>query len=398
MTDRPMTDRPMTDRPMTDRPMTDIPTTDTHFHPLRIAERREEGKDAVVLGFELPPSLADAYRFEPGQHLTLRRRPDHAGEGDAGQDDLRRSYSICAAPGEPLRVGIRRVPGGVFSTWACDRLRVGDAVEVLPPQGRFGAALAEPAGEGGRHILALAGGSGITPILSILRSVLATEPASRCTLLYANRTLASTMFRDELLALKSRHIARFALHPVFSRESVDLPLQAGRLDAAHIARLLPLAGGAGAITMAFVCGPHAFNDEAEAALRAAGVDATRIHVERFGIPPALQAATGSVQPHEARAGDATQARIAIVRDGATRELAWAEGDESLLATGRRAGLDLPYSCRSGVCATCRAKVIEGRVRMDRNFALEPAEVAAGWVLACQSHPLTERVLLSFDAR
>jgi ring-1,2-phenylacetyl-CoA epoxidase subunit PaaE len=369
--------------------------TDSHFHRLRIAERREEGEDAVVLGFELPADLAPAYRFEPGQHLTLRRR---VGEGTPGEDEWRRSYSICSAPGEALRVGIRRVPGGAFSTWACDTLRPGDTVEVLPPEGRFGASLAQRPPAGGRHILALAGGSGITPILSILRSVLASEPASRCTLLYANRTLASTMFRDELLALKNRHLARFALHPVFSREAVDLPLQAGRLDAARIVGLLPLAGGAGAVDAAFVCGPHAFNDEAEAALRVAGVDPGRIHVERFGIPPALGDAGSEALLHAPRAGDAAQARIVFVRDGATRELAWSEGDESLLATGRRAGLELPFSCRSGVCATCRAKVIEGRVRMDRNFALEPAEVDAGWVLACQAHPLSARVVLSFDER
>lgn len=350
-----------------------------HFHPLRIAAVRDEGSDARVIEFELPPTLQESFRFQPGQYLTLRAWVD--------DQELRRSYSICAAPGEPLRVGVRRVPGGAFSTWLHDRAKAGDSLDVMEPQGRFGAALARRP----RHVLAVAGGSGITPVLSLLKALLEGDPGAQATLLYGNRKAATTMFKEELEDLKNRHFTRLALHPVFSREVVDSPLNTGRLDADKVALFLRLAGP---VDEAFVCGPHAMNDEVEAALRAAGIAPERIHVERFGIPPTAADAT----LHAPQPGDAATARITLVRDGLTREIDFRPGDESILAAAGRSGLDLPYSCRSGVCATCRAKLLQGQVRMDRNFALEPADLAAGFVLACQAHPLTERVTLSFDER
>jgi ring-1,2-phenylacetyl-CoA epoxidase subunit PaaE len=350
-----------------------------HFHPLRVASVKPDGEDARVVSFDVPADLADTFRFEPGQYLTLRSIVDGT--------EFRRSYSICAAPGEALRVGVRRVPGGAFSSWLHASLRPGDTIDVMEPQGRFGTALARRP----RHVLAVAGGSGITPILSILKSVLAGDADAQVTLLYGNRSAASTMFKEELEDLKNRHLTRLALHPVFSREVVDSPLHVGRLDAAKMAIFLRLAGP---VDEAFVCGPHGMNDEVEAALIEGGIAPERIHIERFGIPPTAADAT----LHAPREGDATTARIAIVRDGLTREVAYQPGDESILAAAGRAGLDVPYSCRSGVCATCRAKLLEGRVRMDRNFALEPADLAAGFVLTCQAHPLTERVVVSFDER
>ncbi|HSM21589.1 MAG TPA: 1,2-phenylacetyl-CoA epoxidase subunit PaaE [Rubrivivax sp.] len=350
-----------------------------HFHPLRVAAVRPDGDDARVVSFDVPAGQAATFRFEPGQYLTLRALVDGT--------ELRRSYSICAAPGEALRVGVRHVPGGAFSSWLHQTLRPGDVLDVMEPQGRFGAALAQRP----RHVLAVAGGSGITPVLSILKSLLASDPKAQATLLYGNRSAASRMFMIELYDLKNRHLTRLALHPVFSREVVDSPLNAGRLDAAKVATFLRLAGP---VDEAFVCGPHAMNDEVEAALLAAGVPPGRIHVERFGIPPTAADAT----LHAAKEGDATTARITIVRDGLTREVAFQPSDESILAAAGRAGLDVPYSCRSGVCATCRAKLLEGRVRMDRNFALEQADLDAGFVLTCQAHPLTERVVVSFDDR
>lgn len=350
-----------------------------HFHPLRVAAVRPDGEEARVVSFDVSADQAATFRFEPGQYLTLR--------AVVGGTELRRSYSICATPGEGLRVGVRRVPGGVFSGWLHQSLRPGDVLDVMEPQGRFGAALScRP-----RRVLAVAGGSGITPILSILKSLLAGAPEAQATLLYANRSAASTMFKEELEDLKNRHLTRLALHPVFSREVVDSPLNAGRLDAAKLATFLRLAGP---VDEAFVCGPHAMNDEVEAALLAAGVPSEHIHVERFGIPPTAADAT----LHAPKEGDATTARITIVRDGLTREVAFQPGDESILAAACRAGLDLPFSCRSGVCATCRAKLVEGRVRMDRDFALEPADLEAGFVLTCQAHPLTGRVVVSFDER
>lgn len=350
-----------------------------HFHPLRVAAVRPDGDDARVVSFDVPADQAATFRFEPGQYLTLRALVD-------GQE-LRRSYSICAAPGEPMRVGVRQVPGGAFSSWLHQTLRPGDVLDVMEPQGRFGAALAQRP----RHVLAVAGGSGITPVLSILKSLLDGDSKAQATLLYGNRSAASTMFKEELEDLKNRHLTRLALHPVFSREVVDSPLNAGRLDAAKVATFLRLAGP---VDEAFVCGPHAMNDEVEAALRAAGLAPEHIHVERFGIPPSAADAT----LHAPKEGDATTARITIVRDGLTRQVAFQPSDESILAAAGRAGLDVPYSCRSGVCATCRAKLLEGRVRMDRNFALEQADLDAGFVLTCQAHPLTERVVVSFDER
>jgi len=350
-----------------------------HFHPLRVAAVRPDGDDARVVTFDVPADQAASFRFEPGQYLTLR--------AIVGGAELRRSYSICAAPGEALRVGVRQVPGGAFSSWLQQTLRPGDLLDVMEPQGRFGAAL----GRRPRHVLAVAGGSGITPILSILKSLLARDPKAQATLLYGNRSAASTMFKEELEDLKNRHLTRLSLHPVFSREVVDSPLNAGRLDAAKVASFLRLAGP---VDEAFVCGPHAMNDEVEAALLAAGVPPERLHVERFGIPPTAADAT----LHAPKEGDATTARISIVRDGLTREVAFQPSDESILAAAARAGLDVPYSCRSGVCATCRAKLLEGRVRMDRNFALEQADLDAGFVLTCQAHPLTDRVVVSFDER
>jgi len=346
-----------------------------HFETLRVREMRPEGDDAMVLSFDVSEEQASRFLFEPGQYLTLKH------------GDLRRSYSICAAPGEPLRVGVRLLPGGVFSSWLHRSLKAGDMIEVMRPQGRFGAALSRRP----RHVLAVAGGSGVTPILSILKAVLGSNPQSRCTLLYGNRTAASTMFKEELEDLKNSHLTRLVLHPVFSREVMDSPLNSGRLDADRIARLLRLVG---AVDEAFICGPHAMNDEAEAALLYAGIAPDHIHVERFGIPPTAADAT----LHAPKAGDATTATITIVRDGLTRDVGFQASDESILAAAGRAGLDVPYSCRSGVCATCRAKLLQGQVRMDRNFALEKVELEAGFVLTCQAHPLTDRVVLSFDER
>jgi ring-1,2-phenylacetyl-CoA epoxidase subunit PaaE len=351
-----------------------------HFHPLRVRHVHADTDDARLVTFDVPAALEATFRFAPGQYLTVRR---------AGAD-VRRSYSICAAPGEALRVGVRHVPGGEFSSWLHAELKAGDLLEVMEPQGRFGAALQKRP----RHVLAVAGGSGITPILSIVKAVLEGEAATRVTLLYGNRLAASTMFKEELEDLKNSHLTRLAVHVVFSREAMDAPLASGRLDADKIASFLRLASGAASIDEAFVCGPHAMNDEVEAALLAAGVVPERIHVERFGIPPSAEDAA----LHAPKEGDATTAKIVIVRDGVTREIGFQPGDESILAAASRAGLDVPYSCRSGVCATCRAKLIEGEVRMDRNFALEKSELAAGFVLTCQAHPLTERVVVSFDER
>jgi ring-1,2-phenylacetyl-CoA epoxidase subunit PaaE len=356
-----------------------------HFHPLRVRSVQPDTDEAVIVSFDVPDDVADEFRFTHGQHLTVRHSLDGV--------EHRRSYSICAGADDgELRVGVRKVPGGVFSTWLNEHLAAGDTLQVMAPEGRFFVPLA-PAEA--RHYLGIAGGSGITPILSIMKTVLAAEPLSRFTLIYANRRQRSTMFMEEIEDLKNRYLTRLVLHLVFSQEQMDVPLNSGRLDRAKLAEFVgPLIDPA-SIDHAFICGPHGFNDEAEAALREAGLPPEHIHIERFGIPvPA-----GSAPPRqEVREGDAAQARITIVRDGLSRDIDYRSEHGNILDAAADAGLEVPFSCKSGVCCTCRAKLLDGEVRMERNFALEKHEVAAGFVLTCQSHPLTERVVLSFDER
>ena len=356
-----------------------------HFHPLRVREVRPDTDEAMVVSFEVPTELAEQFRFKPGQYLTLRH--DIAGE------DLRRSYSICAGIDDAeLQVGVRRVEGGKFSSWINAELKAGDVLQVYPPQGRFHV---PPTRERSRHYVGIAGGSGITPILSIMKSVLAHEPASRFSLIYANRRQASTMFKEEIEDLKNRYLTRLSLHYVFSREVVDSPLHAGRLDLAKVAEFLQTVIPAQSIDQAFICGPFGMNEEAEAALLAAGVPENRVHVERFGTP---EMQTGKPAPHETKPEDADSARIVVIRDGISREIEFTKTDPSILDAAARAGMDVPFSCKSGVCSTCRCKLLEGEVRMDKNFALDKQELAAGFILSCQAHALTPRVVISFDER
>ena len=358
------------------------------FHPLRVGAIEPDTAEAVIVSFDVPEPLRDVFGFTQGQYLTLRKQIDGR--------ELRRSYSICAGVDDgQLRVGVRKVRGGVFSNWINDSLKPGDTIDVMAPQGRFFVPL-DPAAHD--HHVGIAGGSGITPILSIMKTVLAREPHSRFTLIYGNRLLRSTMFKEEIDDLKNRYLARLVLHHVFSDEHTDAVLNMGLMNRGKIGDFLRSVVPAASIDHAYVCGPFQMNDEAEAALLEASVAEDRIHIERFGI--AQPDATGKVDAivHEARPGDAELARIVIVRDGLRREIEFRKDQPSILDGASAAGLEVPYSCTSGVCGTCRAKVMEGRVRMERNFALDRNEVAAGFVLTCQAHPLTERVVLSFDER
>jgi len=357
------------------------------FHPLRVRSVQPDTSEAVVVSFDVPEDLRPVFGFTQGQYLTLRKEI-------AGQD-LRRSYSICAGVDDgELRVGVRKVAGGVFSNWINEHLQPGDTISVMAPQGRFFVPV-EPHAR--RHHLGIAGGSGITPILSIMKTVLAREPGSRFTLVYGNRKLKSTMFKEELEDLKDRYLSRVVIHHVFSDEHTDSDINMGVMNREKIGGFLRALVPAAGIDHAFICGPFQMNDEAEAALLAAGVPEERIHIERFGI---AQQATGQVGAvvHQALPGDAEKARITIVRDGLKREISFSREQASILDAAADAGLEVPFSCTSGVCGTCRAKLVEGSVRMERNFALDKKEVAAGFVLTCQAHPTTERVVLSFDER
>lgn len=357
------------------------------FHPLRVRAVQPDTPEAVIVSFDVPEDLRPVFGFTQGQYLTLRK--------EIGGQDLRRSYSICAGVDDgELRVGVRKVAGGLFSNWINENLKPGDTINVMAPQGRFFVPIEQQAR---RHHLGIAGGSGITPILSIMKTVLAREPASRFTLIYGNRRLRSTMFKEELEDLKDKYLSRLVVHHVFSDEHTEMDINSGVMDRRKIGDFLQALVPAGAIDHAYICGPFQMNDEAEAALLAAGVPEERIHIERFGI---AQQATGQVGAvvHQAQPGDAEKARITIIRDGRQREISFTREQPSILDAASAAGMEVPFSCTSGVCGTCRAKLVEGSVRMERNFALDKKEVAAGFILTCQAHPTTERVVLSFDER
>jgi ring-1,2-phenylacetyl-CoA epoxidase subunit PaaE len=355
------------------------------FHRLTIRDVRPETADAISVAFEVPPALRDAYRFRQGQFLTLREILDG--------EDVRRSYSVCVGVptydgrGE-LRVAIKRVAGGRFSNWANDTLAPGRAIDVMTPDGRF---TTELDAARARRYVGFAGGSGITPMLSLIETILSTEPKSAFTLVYGNRTVGSIMFLERLEELKNAYIDRLRLLHVLSDEPQEVDLLSGLLDEARCGELMRTVLAGETIDEAFVCGPAPMMDAAEAALRGAGVPQERIHVERFGTP----APSGAPKPV---AVDAPAAKVVIVVDGKERHLRVPYEGQAILDAGLAAGAALPYACKGGVCCTCRAKVLEGEVRMDKNYTLEPAEIAAGFVLTCQSHPVSERVVVSYDER
>jgi ring-1,2-phenylacetyl-CoA epoxidase subunit PaaE len=356
------------------------------FHPLRVREVLPDTAEAVVVAFDVPDELREVFSFTQGQYLTLRK--------DIAGADLRRSYSICAGVDDgELRVGVRKVKGGVFSNWINEHLQPGDTISVMAPQGRFFVPM-QP--DTHRHHLGIAGGSGVTPILSTMKTVLARERFSDFTLIYGNRALKSTMFKEEIEDLKNKYLTRLTLHHVFSDEHTDAPLNMGVMNRDKIGDFLKSVVPAAGIDHAFVCGPFQMNDEAEAALLAAGVPEDRIHIERFGLAPQAQQVGAVI--HEAKPGDAETAKITIIRDGLKRDISFTKDQPSILDAASAAGLEVPFSCTSGVCGTCRAKLVEGEVRMERNFALDKNEVANGFVLTCQAHPLTPHVVLSFDER
>ncbi|WP_372621558.1 2Fe-2S iron-sulfur cluster-binding protein [Falsiroseomonas sp.] len=362
---------------------TDAPTR-SGFHPLRVTRVTRESPEAIAVTLQPPPQAEALFRFTPGQYLTVRRVLDG--------EEQRRSYSICAALDEgALRIGVKRVPGGRFSSWAVEHLKPGDVLEAMPPEGRFGL-MPDPAAAP-RTVLGIACGSGITPVLSILASLLAREPESRAVLLYGNRSAADIMFRTALEELKDRYLHRFSIVHVLSREKHELESLHGRLDAARIQALLPGLVPPRAIAEAFLCGPEGLSDSATAALTALGLPADHIHVERFTPAGGLPTARPPAPPAP---GTKPAATATITLDGVTREVPMAEG-ETILEAGLRAGMDLPWSCRGGMCCTCRAKLTQGAVEMAQNYSLQPWEMAAGFVLTCQSRPKGTQLSVDYDA-
>lgn len=352
------------------------------FYPLTVARVKHETRDAVSVTFAVPPELKSTFAYQQGQHLTLRTLIDG--------EDVRRSYSICSAvQDELLRVAIKKTPGGLFSTWANEHLAPGATLDVMPPMGHFNVPL-EPESE--RHYLAFAAGSGITPILSIIKTTLLAEPKSRFTLVYGNRASSSVIFRDELTDLKDVYMGRLKLVYVMSREQQDIDLFNGRITGEKCSAFLTSWIRAEDIDIAFICGPEDMMHGVSKSLQEAGMAKEKIRIELF----AASIPKHEHKPRPVEAGARQQTEVTVIMDGSTASFTMDKDKESILDAGIRAGIDMRYSCKGGVCSTCRCKVVDGNVEMDVNYALEDYEVARGFVLSCQAFPITDKVVVDFD--
>jgi ring-1,2-phenylacetyl-CoA epoxidase subunit PaaE len=352
------------------------------FYPLTVAKVKHETRDAIAVTFAVPPELKHTFAYQQGQHLTLRAMI----EGE----DVRRSYSICSAvQDEQLRVAIKRTPGGLFSSWANESLQAGATLEVMPPMGHFNVPLDA---NSERHYLAFAAGSGITPLLSIIKTTLLAEPKSRFTLVYGNRASSSVIFRDELSELKDVYMGRLKLVYVMSREQQDIDLFNGRITGEKCSAFLKHWIDIQDIDVAFICGPEDMMHGVSTSLQDAGMAKEKIRIELFAA---------SIPKHEHKPrpvveGTRHQTEVTVIMDGSAASFTMDKDKESILDAGLRAGIDMRYSCKGGVCSTCRCKVVEGNVEMDVNYALEDYEVARGFVLSCQAFPITDTVIVDFD--
>ena len=361
------------------------------FHDLTVSRVTPEAAGAVAITLNVPADLRETFAFQPGQFLTLR--------ADIGGSDVRRSYSISSprsrlAHGE-LELGIRPVEGGVFSNWAAAQLKAGDTLRVMPPDGRFTVQKQRAI-----HRVGFAAGSGITPILSIMASTLEEQPESKFTLVYGNRRMDSVMFNEALQDLKDRYPSRLTLIHILSRQAQEVPLLEGRIDAAKVRAVIDAFLPVASMDEVFICGPEAMIEETETTLLDAGVKADRIRTERF-TSPTLEALSPeqkakAVLGHKATR-DGGEVQLTVVLDGKPYEMPM-NRNEKVLDIALAMGLDLPYSCKGGVCCTCRCKVTQGSTEMDKNFTLEKPEVDAGFVLSCQARPTSDRVVVSFDER
>jgi ring-1,2-phenylacetyl-CoA epoxidase subunit PaaE len=360
-----------------------VPTSHSVFHPLTIAAIDPVTDDSVAITFEVPEQLRADYAFTQGQHLTIRT--------ELAGDDVRRNYSICAPVSSgQLRVAVKRLPGGAFSEHALDVLQPGDVLDVMTPSGRFFTEL-DPRNT--KHYVCVAAGSGITPVLSIVATTLETEPHSQVTLVYANRTHKSVMFLEEVEDLKDSYPDRFQLIHVLSREPQEVELFSGRLDADRMARLLESLLPPDTVDEWFLCGPFDMVSDLRKLLISEGVAKKAVHAEVFHVESAGAVRRTPVQS----AGPAEGAEVTITLDGRTSSFRLASDGPVVLDAALAVRSDAPFACKGGVCGTCRAKVVEGSVEMDTNWALEPDEVERGYVLTCQSHPTSDKVVLDYDA-
>lgn len=349
------------------------------FHSLTVSEKRNETADSVRICLQVPQDLQREFEFLPGQHLPIQIEVDGR--------PVRRTYSICSTPGRgPLEFGIRIQPGGVFSQFVADNVRVGDELQVMPPFGQFHARLDQG---NQKTYLAFAAGSGITPIISIIRSTLEQEPGSRFLLFYGNRRQNTTMFIDDLYALKNRFPERLQLYFLFTREEQEFPIFSGRLDGEKTSQLVKTFCNGLNPDEAFICGPDTMIESVQASLEDIGIARDAIHVERYGAPRKKAAAAAATASEH----DCT---VTVIMDGHKKTFAMASEGMAIVDAAAEQGIELPFSCKGGVCATCRTHVRDGEVRMDTNYGLEPWEVEEGYVLACQGHPLSDKVTLDYD--
>ena len=349
------------------------------FHSLKIADLRRETKDTVSVALEVPDELKKDYSFFSGQYLTFKLMVDG--------EEIRRSYSLCSSPFEnEWRVAIKQVEDGRFSTFANNELKKGTVLEVMTPTGHFKVET-NPANE--KHYVLFAAGSGITPIISIIKSVLKNEPNSRITFFYGNKNFASIIFREEIEALKNEYIDRLSVVHILSRESLGNALQKGRIDAEKCEKLIKTFLQHETIDGVYVCGPEQMIHAVKDSFINHGVESKKIHFELFGVPVSAKAEV--TEPMEN-----ILAHVTVIMDGDALEIALNSNDENVLDAAQKAGADLPFACKGGVCCTCKAKILEGTARMEVNYALEEEEVEAGYILTCQAHPTSEKLVVSFD--
>lgn len=354
------------------------------FHKVKIKDIKRETNDCVTVSLDVPEELHDTFRYTQGQYLTFRRQ--------FNGEELRRSYSICSSPLEgEWRVAIKKVPEGRFSSYANEALQKGEELEVMPPMGRFYTAL-NPENE--KRYVAFAAGSGITPVLSIIKTILMTEPKSQVYLIYGNRGRNSIIFREEIEGLKNKYIDRLSVYHILSREHGDTELLFGRIDKEKTKLFLDNIITPEEIDECFLCGPEEMIFGVKDALLEAGVDSKKVHFELFTTGDGGQKAK---ERKERPAGeDDKHSKVDIILDGTLIKMDMSYYGNTILEAATEMGADLPYSCKGGVCSTCRAKVVEGEVEMDVNYSLEPEEVEAGYILTCQARPLTEKVVVDFD--
>ncbi len=354
----------------------------SRFYPLKVREVKQETADSLVVTFAIPAEHAQLFSFTQGQHLTLRATIDG--------EEVRRSYSICSAVQDgALRVGIKQVPGGLFSGWVAENLKPGEKVDVLPPAGHFFVPLSP---EHRKNYVFFAAGSGITPVLSIIKTTLIAEPNSQATLFYGNRSAESIMFREELADLKDEFLGRFNLAHILTRDHQECELFNGRITAEKCEALLHQTGPIADIDEVFICGPQEMSEALAVKLKALGLPEEHIKVELFNAAPVTRPRTVVAAAVAAEA----DCEVTINVDGRQRMFSMQRGTESILDSALRRGIELRYSCKSGVCATCRSKLIEGKVDMEVNYSLEPDEIRRGFILTCQSFPVSDRVKVDFD--